>query len=112
LVAPTSEERIQEIVKMGSGFVYCISSKGVTGKRDRFEESISSFMEQVKKHAFIPIAIGFGISSDEAVLKLKGLCDGIIVGSSIIEKIEEGIEVGNIEDRVYNFVRKLHRAME
>ncbi len=112
MVAPTSEARIQEIVKVGSGFVYCISSNGVTGKRESFEESISNFMGQIKKHASIPTAIGFGISSEEAVSKLKGLCDGIIVGSSIIEKLEEGIGAGDVEDRVYNFVQRLHKAME
>ncbi|SHJ66008.1 tryptophan synthase, alpha chain [Geosporobacter subterraneus DSM 17957] len=112
MAAPTSEERIQEIVQVGSGFVYCISSKGVTGKRVTFEDSLAHFMTQVKKYASIPTAIGFGISSQEAVTKLKGLSDGLIVGSSIIEKIEEGILAGDIEGKVFDFVRGLHQAIE
>ena len=112
MVAPTSDERISEIVQVGSGFVYCISSRGVTGKRDRFEENLIGFMEQVKKHATIPTAVGFGISGEEAVRKLKELSDGLIVGSSIIEKLEEGIGTGDVEEKVFDFVRRLHRAIE
>ncbi|AOT69256.1 tryptophan synthase subunit alpha [Geosporobacter ferrireducens] len=112
MAAPTSEARIQEIVQVGSGFVYCISSKGVTGKRDTFENNLDQFMAQVKKHTSIPTAIGFGISGEEAVRKLKGLSDGLIVGSSIIEKIEEGIGTGDVEERVFDFVQRLHHSIE
>lgn len=112
MAAPTSEERIEKIVQVGSGFVYCISSKGVTGKREHFEESLSTFMAQVKKYAAIPTAIGFGISNEEAVYQLKDLCDGLIVGSSIIEKLEEGITTGDVKGKVFDFVQKLHQAIE
>lgn len=112
MAAPTSEERIQEIVQFGSGFVYCISSMGTTGARNSFEDSLGSFMKQVKSCSPIPTAIGFGISCEAAVKKLKGLSDGLIVGSSIIEKIEAGIEAGNVEEQVFDFVQRLHHAIE
>ena len=112
MVAPTSEERIKEIVQMGSGFVYCISSKGVTGARSSFEDNLISFMEKVKKYSTIPTVIGFGISSEEAVKKLKGISDGLIVGSSIIEKIEAGIPKGEIEKNVFEFTKQLQEALK
>ncbi len=111
LVAPTSEDRIEKILQDGDGFVYCISSKGVTGKRDHFDVDLKNFMDKVKEYTDKPLAIGFGISDGEAVKKLKNLSDGLIVGSAIIEKIEEGIKNGKIEERVFDFVNELHRAI-
>ncbi|PAB59496.1 tryptophan synthase subunit alpha [Anaeromicrobium sediminis] len=111
LVAPTSEDRIRKIVSGAEGFVYCISSKGVTGTRDSFEVDLSNFINKVKKHTSIPLAIGFGISNEETIKKLKGLCDGLIVGSAIIEKVEEGIKDDSVEDKVFNFVSELHEAL-
>ncbi len=112
LVAPTSEDRIREIVLDAEGFVYCISSKGVTGTRDRFEIDLSNFINKVKKYTTTPLAIGFGISNKEAIKNLKGLCDGLIVGSAIVEKIEKGIKEEAVEDQVFNFVSELHEAID
>ncbi|WZL74091.1 tryptophan synthase subunit alpha [Clostridiaceae bacterium 35-E11] len=110
LVAPTSEDRIEKIVSDAEGFVYCISSKGVTGIRNDFEVDLSHFINKVKKYTTLPLAIGFGISSKEAIKDLKGLCDGLIVGSAIVEKIEKGIKEEAVEEQVFNFVSELHKA--
>lgn len=112
LVAPTSEDRIKGIVTDAKGFVYCISSKGVTGMRDSFDESLSDFMNKVNKYTTIPLAIGFGISSEESIKNLKELCDGLIVGSAIIKKIEQGIKDRNIEKQVFDFVSSLRKALD
>ena len=112
LVAPTSEDRIKEIVREAEGFIYCISSKGVTGKRDHFETDLTEFMNKVKKHTKIPLAIGFGVSSKEAVKSLKGICDGVIVGSALVEKIEQGIEDNDSVERVFSFTSELKKALE
>jgi len=112
LVAPTSEDRIKEIVRNAEGFVYCISSKGVTGTRDNFESGISSFMNEVKKHTSTPLAIGFGISDEETIKNLRELCDGLIVGSAIIKNIEQGIKEGKIEEQVFDFVSSLRQALD
>lgn len=112
LVAPTSQNRIKEIVKEGRGFIYCISSKGVTGTRKTFDEGLKDFMEEVKKYSKIPLAIGFGISDVESVRNLKNLADGLIVGSEIIKEIEKGIELGDIEGRVFEFVKSLKEAID
>ena len=112
LVAPTSEDRIKEIVQGAEGFIYCISSKGVTGKRDHFETDLTDFMNKIKKHTRIPLAIGFGISNKEAVKDLKGICDGVIVGSALVEKIERGIQENNSVERVFSFTSELKQALE
>lgn len=107
LVAPTSEGRIKDIVEDASGFIYCISSKGVTGIRKLMESDISEFIGKVKGLTDIPLAIGFGISDEDTAGSLKEIADGIIVGSAVILKIEEGIEYGNIEEKVFDFVSRL-----
>lgn len=112
LVAPTSEDRIKEIVSGAEGFIYCISSRGVTGKRDHFEADLSDFMKKVKQYTTIPLAIGFGVSNKEAVENLKGLCDGVIVGSALVEKIEKGIRDNDSVEQLCNFISELHKALE
>lgn len=112
LVAPTSKNRIKEIVKEGKGFIYCISSTGVTGSRKEFDLGIKDFIEEVKIHSKIPLAIGFGISDVESVKSLKDLSDGLIMGSGIIKEIEKGIELGNIQERVFTFVKTMREGID
>lgn len=112
LVAPTSKNRIKEIVKEGKGFIYCISSTGVTGSRKEFDLGIKDFIEEVKIHSKIPLAIGFGISDVESVKSLKYLSDGLIMGSGIIKEIEKGIELGNIQERVFTFVKTMREGID
>jgi tryptophan synthase alpha chain len=88
LVAPTSERRIEMIAKEAKGFLYCVSSLGVTGVRKDIDEGIYRFLEEVRSHSEVPVAVGFGISTCEQVAKLKPYCDGIIVGSAVIKMIE------------------------
>lgn len=111
LVAPTSQSRIQEIVQGASGFIYCVSSLGVTGKRTEFDSNLEKFTNEVKKFTNIPLAIGFGISNQDDIKNLKHLSDGLIVGSAIIQKIEDNIEKGAIEEEVFNFTKQLKSAL-
>ena len=89
LVAPTSADRIAKIVAQASGFVYCVSSLGVTGERSSFYSGLDDFIRTVKNATALPVAIGFGISRREHVEHFSALCDGVIVGSAIVRKIEE-----------------------
>lgn len=91
LVAPVSRERIVRIVENARGFVYCVSSLGVTGVRSEFHNGIDEFLSTVREATDCPIAVGFGISSRDQVARFQQQCDGVIVGSAIVRKIEEAI---------------------
>ncbi|WP_339816575.1 tryptophan synthase subunit alpha [Paenibacillus sp. FSL R7-0216] len=89
LVAPTSSGRIAQILERARGFVYCVSSLGVTGERATFNASVDEFIASVKAQTDLPVAVGFGISSREQVERFAAICDGAVVGSAIVRKIEE-----------------------
>jgi tryptophan synthase alpha chain len=114
LVAPTSQQRIEKIVRQARGFVYCVSSLGVTGERTAFFSDIDHFLDQVRRASSVPLAVGFGISSREQVEKFEKKCDGVIVGSAIVRQIEKhlvnnelGIDRAEGVKQVGNFVRNL-----
>ena len=85
LIAPTSHERISMIAKEAQGFVYCVSSLGVTGMRSQITTDIGAMVELVKTAKDIPCAVGFGISNPEQAKKMAGQSDGVIVGSAIVK---------------------------
>lgn len=85
LIAPTSHERIQQIAADASGFVYCVSSLGVTGVRSQITTDIGAMVRLVKQAKDIPCAVGFGISTPEQAQKMAALSDGAIVGSAIVK---------------------------
>lgn len=89
IVAPTSKDRIRTIINGGKGFVYCVSSLGVTGESSGFYPDVTTYLNDVKRQSHIPIAVGFGISNANDVKQLKTYVDGIIVGSAIVKKIDE-----------------------
>lgn len=89
LIAPTSHERISMIAKQADGFVYCVSSLGVTGVRSEITTDISAMVALVKKAQNIPCAIGFGISTPEQAKNMAKQADGIIVGSAIVKICEK-----------------------
>ncbi|MFD0711168.1 tryptophan synthase subunit alpha [Paenibacillus sp. GCM10027626] len=91
LVAPTSNERVTRIARNARGFVYCVSSLGVTGERAEFYQGIDDFLGTVRKATDTPIAVGFGISSHEQVKRFAEKSDGVIVGSAIVRQIEEAL---------------------
>jgi tryptophan synthase alpha chain len=92
LVAPTSKQRMNTITKHAQGFLYCISSLGVTGVRKDFSEALYSFLKEVKQESSVPTAVGFGISESAHIKQLKPHCDGFVVGSALIQKIEKRLE--------------------
>jgi tryptophan synthase alpha chain len=91
LVAPTSKDRVVRISRKARGFVYCVSSLGVTGVRAEFHSGIDDFLATVREATELPIAVGFGISSREQVQRFESICDGVVVGSAIVRKIEESL---------------------
>ncbi|RAP76894.1 tryptophan synthase subunit alpha [Paenibacillus montanisoli] len=93
LVAPTSNDRVKRIASKARGFVYCVSSLGVTGVRSDFHAGIDEFLSTVRGATSTPIAVGFGISSREQVERFGKQADGVIVGSAIVRKIEEVVQL-------------------
>lgn len=89
LVAPTSENRIAMIAKEAEGFLYVVSSLGVTGTRSEIKTDLKSIVEVIRQNTDVPCAIGFGISTPEQAAKMAGISDGAIVGSAIIKIIEK-----------------------
>lgn len=88
LIAPTSQKRISQIAKEAEGFVYCVSSLGVTGMRSEITTDIGAMVDLVKKEKKIPCAVGFGISNPEQARKMASKSDGVIVGSAIVKLCE------------------------
>lgn len=85
LIAPTSHDRIKMIAKEAQGFVYCVSSMGVTGVRSEITTDIGEMVRLVKSVSDTPCAVGFGISTPEQAKKMSESADGVIVGSAIVK---------------------------
>ena len=85
LIAPTSENRIGMIAKEAEGFIYLVSSLGVTGVRSEINTDLQSIVSIIRQHTDVPCAIGFGISTPGQAKKMADLSDGAIVGSAIIK---------------------------
>ncbi len=89
LIAPTSQNRIAMIAKEAEGFLYIVSSLGVTGAREEIKTDLASIIKVVRENTDVPCAIGFGISTPEQAKKMADISDGAIVGSAIIKLIEQ-----------------------
>ena len=89
LIAPTSENRIAMIAKEAEGFLYIVSSLGVTGTRSEIKTDLASIVDVVRQNTDIPCAIGFGISTPEQAHQMAAISDGAIVGSAIIKILEK-----------------------
>lgn len=89
LIAPTSENRIAMIAKDAEGFIYLVSSLGVTGVRSEIKTDLKSIVDVIRANTDTPVAIGFGISTPEQASKMAGISDGAIVGSAIIKILAE-----------------------
>ncbi|MBQ9110886.1 MAG: tryptophan synthase subunit alpha [Oscillospiraceae bacterium] len=109
LITPTSNKRIAMIAREAEGFLYIVSSLGVTGTRSEITTDLASIVKVVREHTDIPCAIGFGISTPEQAQKMAALSDGAIVGSAIIKLIEKhGREAAG---PVGEYVREMKRAI-
>lgn len=109
LIAPTSHERATEIAKNSRGFLYCVSSLGVTGERREIDDSASRMIACVKRVADISCAVGFGISTPEQARDTAGFADGVIVGSAIVRIIAENGR--SCVEPVYQFAKKIKQAI-
>lgn len=89
LVAPTSNQRIKMIAKEAEGFIYVVSSLGVTGVRSKITTDLAGIEKMIKEVTDVPTAIGFGISTPEQAKEMGNIADGVIVGSAIVRLVEK-----------------------
>ena len=109
MIAPTSQERIKMIAREARGFVYCVSSLGVTGVREQISTELDKMVKMVKEVQDIPCAVGFGISSPEQAQQISQTADGVIVGSAIMQIVEQfGVESVS---PVAAFVREMKQSI-
>lgn len=109
LIAPTSKERIRKIASQASGFVYVVSSMGVTGVRSEIKTDLGAILSEVKEAADVLAAVGFGINTPKQAAKIARLADGVIVGSAIVKIIEK--YGNNAGDYVYEYVKRMKDAI-
>ncbi|MGN0166852.1 MAG: tryptophan synthase subunit alpha [Acetatifactor sp.] len=109
MIAPTSESRIQAIASEAKGFIYVVSSMGVTGVRSEIKTDLGAIVESIRKVTDVPCAIGFGISTPEQAKAMAAVSDGAIVGSAIVKIIAKyGTEAA---PELYNYVKSMKDAV-
>ena len=100
LIAPTSEDRIEAIARAARGFLYVVSSMGVTGMRSNITTDVGAIVEKIRSVPDTPCAIGFGISSPEQAARMGALSDGVIVGSALVSRIHELAAAGKGAEQI------------
>jgi tryptophan synthase alpha chain len=111
LVTPTStRDRIKAAARHGGGFVYLVSTTGVTGARNTLDPELAQNIRIARKLSKLPVAVGFGISSPAQVSEVAALADGVVVGSAIVDRIGRFGDATGLEDMVQRFVTPLAEA--
>ncbi|MDR2394261.1 MAG: tryptophan synthase subunit alpha [Treponema sp.] len=109
LIAPTSASRIQQIATDARGFLYVVSSLGVTGIRGKIETDLASLINAIRQVSSLPTAVGFGINTPEQAAAIGKVADGVIVGSAMVKIIEDhGVHAGRY---LYEYVRQMKEAL-
>ncbi len=108
MIAPTSEDRIKKIAADAKGFIYLVSSMGVTGVRNEIKTDLTSIIKSIREVTDTPVAVGFGIHSPEQAHRMYEIADGAIVGSAIVKLVEKyGNEAGPY---IYDYVKEMKDA--
>ncbi|SFR83906.1 tryptophan synthase subunit alpha [Anaeromicropila populeti] len=109
LVSPVSKERVPMLLKDARGFVYCVSSMGVTGQASGFHKNVENYLAEVKNQSDIPVMMGFGIKTAKDVENVKHTIDGCIVGSHFIQLMEDAeYNIEKIKNYIIEFKKQLN----
>lgn len=108
LIAPTSSERIKMIASDATGFIYVVSSLGVTGMRSEIKTDLNAILSDIREVTDLPLAVGFGINTPEQASDISKIADGVIVGSAIVKIIEEHGE--DAADALKEYVSSMKNA--
>lgn len=109
LVAPTSRQRIREIAEEAEGFLYLVSSMGVTGMRNRICTDLKGMIREIREVSEIPVAVGFGIHTPDQAEQIAGIADGVIVGSAVVRLIAQ--DQGNAAKDISAYVQEMKQAV-
>jgi tryptophan synthase alpha chain len=113
LVAPTTpDDRIELIVKRGTGFIYYVSREGVTGMQTKVADTIAQMTAKIRAHTDLPIAVGFGISTPQQAKIVAASAEAVVVGSAIVNQIAQHGKAPDMTRRVSEFVRPLLQAVK
>jgi tryptophan synthase alpha chain len=113
LVAPTTpDDRIELIVKRGSGFIYYVSREGVTGMQSKVASNLAEQVAKIRAHTALPVAVGFGISNPEQAKLVAKLADGAVVGSAVVNQIAEHGKSPELVAKASEFVKSLADAVK
>lgn len=108
LIAPTSSERIKMIANDATGFIYVVSSLGVTGMRSEIKTDLNAILSDIREVTDLPLAVGFGINTPQQAEDISKIADGVIVGSAIVKIIEEHGE--NASEALKEYVSSMKNA--
>jgi tryptophan synthase alpha chain len=109
LIAPTSAARVKDIAQAAQGFLYIVSSMGITGMRGSIETDLGAIISKVRADSALPACVGFGINTPEQAAAISKIADGVIVGSAIVKIIETHAE--KAAPFIYDYVSKMTAAM-
>ena len=109
MIAPTSKERIRKIAKGAKGFLYVVSSMGVTGERTNITTDIGGMLKEIRSVSSVPAAVGFGIHTPDQAAEISKTADGVIVGSAVVKLIAKyGSHAGG---HLYTYVRMMKETV-
>jgi tryptophan synthase alpha chain len=112
LLAPTStDERIAQVAKLASGYIYYVSLKGVTGAKTLDLSTVAEKLPQIRRHTSLPVGVGFGIRDGETARAVAGLADAVVIGSRIIEQMEAA-PAGAQVDQAREFLAGVRKALD
>jgi tryptophan synthase alpha chain len=112
LLAPTSTpERMALVARLSSGFIYCISTLGVTGMRERVWEGLEGLIGRIREHTDRPVCVGFGISTPEQVAQVGRIADGVVVGSAMVHTVAQNLGAPDLPARVAAKVKDLKGSL-
>jgi tryptophan synthase alpha chain len=113
LVAPTTpDDRIELIVRRGTGFVYYVSREGVTGMQTTVADTIAAMTAKIRAHTDLPIAVGFGISTPQQAKVVAASAAAVVVGSAIVNQIAQYGQAPDLLKRVTEFTNPLVQAVK
>jgi tryptophan synthase alpha chain len=113
LVAPTSTEaRLARITAAASGFIYCVSTTGVTGARAALRADLPAFIARVRRHTDLPLAVGFGVSTIDQVAAVAGQADGVIIGSALVDMVAKSPDIDTAVIEVKSYLTAAKAAVE